>query len=185
MKDVIDCHNCGGNLVREDELHDLYLCDTCGLSREDGVDTMPDMTFKEQNLMPDMTFKELNIAIARRRGVLPMSDMCRECWGEGVRGLGYGRWACTDCKTTGKTEPYYSGPNYLGDLNAMRLALETLDDGQKACYVEHLCSILGFSEREEWTLHDVFVFSQATSTQQAEALRRTVGGRTVASETEV
>lgn len=38
MKDVIDCPNCGGQLIKDDaySLEDLYLCDCCGLRLEDG-----------------------------------------------------------------------------------------------------------------------------------------------------
>ena len=36
MKDVIDCPDCGGQLIRESELQDLYICDCCGLRLEDG-----------------------------------------------------------------------------------------------------------------------------------------------------
>ena len=39
MKDVIDCPDCGGQLIKEDahSMHDLYLCDCCGLRLEDGT----------------------------------------------------------------------------------------------------------------------------------------------------
>lgn len=37
MRDVIDCPDCGGQLIREGELSVVYSCDCCGLRREDGV----------------------------------------------------------------------------------------------------------------------------------------------------
>lgn len=43
MKDVITCPECGGNLIREDELQDLYLCDCCGFRLVDGQPDLSEM----------------------------------------------------------------------------------------------------------------------------------------------
>jgi len=74
-------------------------------------------------------------------------------------------------------DPYYSLltlPNYLRDRNTLPEALENFDYSQKAEYVAELCEILGFSEFEVWTNHDVFKFSQATAAQCWEAYLKTL-----------
>lgn len=37
MKDLIDCPDCGGQLVRESELEDCFICDVCECKLENGV----------------------------------------------------------------------------------------------------------------------------------------------------
>jgi ribosomal protein L37AE/L43A len=39
MRDIIDCPDCGGQLIRESEPQDLYVCDCCELRVEDEVYT--------------------------------------------------------------------------------------------------------------------------------------------------
>ena len=78
-------------------------------------------------------------------------------------------------------EAWHPLPNFLNDLNAMSVALDTLNDDQQWQFIQHLNEITrnkDHSYADDWFIQDTdwtWRMVNATATQRAEAFLRTIG----------
>jgi hypothetical protein len=117
-----------------------------------------------------MSEQEINLAIADACGRNGWwCPQCKKLVPE--ESLGY------QCRHANCTESARQAPNYVGDLNAMAEAEETLTDEQLVTMHDRLgCIIVGQSAMKNYMARDRWVW-RGTARQRAEAFLRTLGIR--------
>ncbi len=123
-----------------------------------------------------MTDQEINEAIALALGSPCIETECQYCLGCGETGGESDAEVCFKCNGSGVEPPYYTGPNYCTDLNAMHEAEKTLHATNDWRILRAYFKWISPEIHEDWALDgDDWKLCHATARQRAEAFLRTIG----------